>query len=54
MITEGFCPKMSEVWAIDLHLSAPPPPQRKFGPALCLGPIRMLTMRPIVLNFTHQ
>ena len=25
MITEGFCPKMSEVWAIDLYLSAPPP-----------------------------
>ena len=53
MITEGFCPKMSEVWAIDLYLSAPPP-QRKFGPSLCLGPTRMLTRNPIVLNFTHQ
>ena len=27
-----FCPKVSEEWAIDLNLSAPPP-QRKFGSA---------------------
>ena len=26
-----ICPKVSEEWAIDLYLSAPPPPQRKFG-----------------------
>ena len=27
-----FCPKISEEWAIDLNLSAPPPPHENLAP----------------------